>query len=180
MVALCGHLGLSLAEVTGLVSTLLIASLISRLPCALLSDRFGAGRILIFCSAIQCATLTLLALSETYPAIFVVTVFLGLAQGGILPSYPLLVRAFAVPGRIGSAISAVPAGGAAGMVAGGWAGGWLFEQTGSYSLTLWSGVLLNLMNLAIIFTVRLWHSGMGSPAIVCNTFNITRFLRRQK
>ena len=40
-----------------------------------------------------------------------------------------------------------------GMALGGWMSGWIYDLSGSYKLAFWNGILWNLLNLVIIFSL---------------------------
>jgi cyanate permease len=39
------------------------------------------------------------------------------------------------------------------MALGGWMSGWIYDLSGSYKLAFWNGILWNLLNLVIIFSL---------------------------
>ena len=83
----------------------------------------------------------------------------GLFQGGIVPSYAIIVREYFPPSeaatRVGLAISST----IIGMALGGWMGGVLFDMTGSYRAAFLNGIAWNLLNL----TIALWLLRRASP-----------------
>ena len=89
--------------------------------------------------------------SDGLVSLFVVSALFGLFQGGIIPSYGVIVREYFPPreagARMGIAISAT----IFGMALGGWMGGALFDMTGSYRAAFINGVAWNVLNGAIVW-----------------------------
>ena len=88
-------IGFSAFDGARLLSTMLI--------CAAISAMFGLGQLvrwlgpigaLILLSTIQAVTLGLFPLAETLTALYVVAAAFGLGYGGVLPSYPIIIREY--------------------------------------------------------------------------------------
>ena len=80
-----------------------------------------------------------------------VSALFGLAQGGIVPSYALIIRQYFPAEEAGYRISAVLTMTIAGMALGGWLSGEIFDLTGSYSAAFTHGIAWNVLNLVIAF-----------------------------
>ena len=95
------------------------------------------------CCSISCST--------GWSSLFLVSTLFGLVQGGIIPSYGVIVREYFPPSeagmRMGIAISAT----IVGMALGGWMGGALFDLTGSYHAAFINGIAWNVLNGAMIW-----------------------------
>jgi len=82
-------------------------------------------------------------------SLYVISALFGLFQGGIVPSYAIIVREYfparEAGGRIGLVIFAT----VVGMALGGWLSGAIFDLTGSYHAAFMNGIAWNLVNLAI-------------------------------
>jgi len=82
-------------------------------------------------------------------SLYVVSALFGLFQGGIVPSYAIIVRecfpAREAGGRIGMAVFAT----VFGMALGGWLTGVIFDLTGSYRAAFVYGIAWNLVNVSI-------------------------------
>jgi MFS family permease len=86
----------------------------------------------------------------------------GLAQGGIVPSYAIIVREYLPAREAGARIGFVIMATILGMALGGWMSGWIFDATGSYRMAFLNGIAFNLLNVAIILTV-LWRTRGPRP-----------------
>ena len=82
-------------------------------------------------------------------SLYVVSALFGLALGGIVPAYAVIVREFFPPQEAGVRVSAVLMATVFGMALGGWVSGAIFDLTGSYQAAFVHGILWNLLNLAI-------------------------------
>ena len=75
----------------------------------------------------------------------------GLSQGGIVPSYALIVREYFPAREAGARVSLVLMATVIGMAVGGWMSGAIFDLTGSYRAAFLNGIGFNLLNMAIAF-----------------------------
>ena len=82
-------------------------------------------------------------------SLYVVTAMFGLVQGGIVPTYALIVRECYPPSGAGSRVGLVLSSTLAGMAIGGWMSGAIFDATLSYRAALLNGFSWNLLNMAI-------------------------------
>ena len=81
--------------------------------------------------------------------LYLVSAFFGLAQGGIVPSYALIVRDYFPAHEAATRVSLVLTMTVAGMAIGGWVTGEIQAQTGSYEMAFLNGILFNLVNMSI-------------------------------
>jgi MFS family permease len=82
-------------------------------------------------------------------SLFVVSALFGLSQGGIVPSYALIVREYSPPAEAGTRITLVLSATVAGMALGGWMSGAIFDLTESYRTAFVNGFAWNLLNMGI-------------------------------
>ena len=73
----------------------------------------------------------------------------GLSQGGIVPSYALIIRDNFPAHQAGVRISLVLTATVVGMALGGWMSGVIFDLTGSYQMAFLNGIAWNFINMAI-------------------------------
>ena len=88
-------------------------------------------------------------------SLYVVSALFGLSQGGIVPSYALIVREYFPAREAGARVSLVLMATVAGMALGGWMSGAIYDLTGSYRAAFLNGIAWNLLNMAIAFWLLL-------------------------
>jgi MFS family permease len=83
-------------------------------------------------------------------SLYVIAALFGLFQGGIVPSYALIVREHFSPQDAGARVGTVLMATLFGMALGGWMSGAVFDATGSYRAAFGNGIAWNLLNLSIV------------------------------
>lgn len=166
IVAYCTDLGLGAVHGANMLALMMAAGVVSRLASGWISDKIGGYWTLVLGSALQLLTLMLfLPFDELYP-LYVVSFMFGLSQGGIVPSYAMIVRG-AFPARdAGWRIGTVMSFTLFGMAIGGWASGALHDLTGGYMAAVWHGVGWNLFNLALAVWLLIRAKRLLAPAPV--------------
>ena len=149
IVAYSVDLGHGAARGAEMLSVMLGFGVVSRLASGWLADRIGPLPTLLLGSGLQALSLLLYLPFEGLAAIYVVSALFGLSQGGIVPSYALIVREYFPPAEAGTRITLVLSGTIAGMALGGWMSGVLYDHTESYRAAILNGFAWNLVNLAI-------------------------------
>jgi MFS family permease len=149
IVAYSADLGHGAARGAEMLSMMLGFSVISRLASGWLADRTGPLITLLLGSGLQALSLLLYLPSHGLAALYVVSALFGLFQGGIVPSYALIVREYFPPAQAGIRIALVLSATVAGMALGGWMSGALFDLTHSYQAAFVNGFLWNLLNAGI-------------------------------
>lgn len=149
IVAYCTDLGFGAARGAQMLSIMLACGILSRLVFGALSDRIGGIRTLVLGSALQCAALVLFLPFDGLVPLYVVSGMFGLFQGGIVPSYALVVRENFSLQQIGVRVGTVIMFTMLGMALGGWLSGKVFDLTGSYHAAFLNGIAWNLLNLLI-------------------------------
>jgi MFS family permease len=149
MVAYCGDLGYGPARGAEMLSLMLSLGVVSRLASGLIADRVGGVGTLALGSTLQCLALLLYLPSDGLASLYVVSAVFGLSQGGIVPSYALIVREFFPAREAGARVSLVLTATVVGMAIGGWMAGELHDLTGSYRAAFANGIGWNLLNMAI-------------------------------
>ena len=156
IVAYTNDLGYGVVHGANMLSVMLGMGVVSRLASGFIADRIGGVRTLLVGSALQCLTLALYLPFDGLVSLYVVSALFGLSQGGIVPSYAIIVRESFVPAEAGARIGAVVMATIVGMAVGGWVSGALFDLTASYRLAFVNGIIWNLLNLGI----ALWLVGL--------------------
>jgi MFS family permease len=149
IVAYCGDLGYGVARGAEMLALMLGFGVISRLASGWISDRIGGVRTLLLGSTLQMATLFLYLPFDGLMSLYVVSALFGLAQGGIVPSYAIIIREYMPASEAGTRVGIVMMATIIGMAAGGWVSGWIFDLTGSYQIAFLNGIAWNLVNAAI-------------------------------
>ena len=98
------------------------------------------------------------------PSLYLISALFGLFQGGIVPSYAIVVREYFPPNEAGMRVSIVLMSTTIGMALGGWLSGALYDLTGDYQAAFINGILWNVLNLAIIGWLLL-RKRSQSPAL---------------
>jgi MFS family permease len=149
IVALCSDLGFAAARGAEMLSLMLGFGIVSRLAFGWISDRIGGLRTLLLGSTLQAVALALFLPAEGLVSLYVVSAMFGLFQGGIVPSYAIIVREYFDPRVAGTTVSIVLTATLFGMALGGWMSGAIFDLTGSYDAAFVNGIAWNLLNMGI-------------------------------
>jgi MFS family permease len=103
-----------------------------RLLLGLLADRLGAKPVLVVGLLVQALSIaTYLAVAQL-GEFYALSVVFGLAYGGVMPLYAVLVREFFGARIMGTVFGAVAAVASLGMALGPWAGGLVFDANHNY------------------------------------------------
>ena len=149
IVAYCADLGYGVARGAQMLSLMLGFGIVSRVASGWLADRVGGAMTLLIGSTLQCLALVCYLISDSLTSLYLASALFGLFQGGIVPSYAIIVREYFPPReaatRVGLAVSST----IVGMALGGWMGGMLFDMTGSYRAAFINGIAWNVLNAAI-------------------------------
>jgi MFS family permease len=174
IVAYCGDLGFGAARGAEMLSLMLGLGVVSRLVSGWISDRIGGLRTLLLGSLLQGIALLLFLPSDGLVSLYVVSGLFGLFQGGIVPSYALIVREYFPAEEAGARVGTVLMATLMGMALGGWMSGAVFDLTGSYRAAFLNGIAWNLLNLTIVGfllwrasslgLLRAWPAGAGRAA----------------
>ncbi len=164
IVALCIDRGFSATAGGQMLSLMLLGGVVSRLISGWLADRLGGLPVLLIGSVLQCAALCLFLIEGGLTSLYVIAAAFGLSQGGIVPSYAIIVREYMPPREAGRRVGIVMFATIVGMAAGGWSSGWLYDMSGEYTLALWHGIGWNLVNASIVLMI-LFRLGRVSPRL---------------
>jgi MFS family permease len=150
IVAYCGDLGFGAARGAEMLALMLGLGVVSRLASGWISDRIGGLRTLLLGSILQGVALLLFLPFKGLVSLYVVAGLFGLFQGGIVPSYALIVREHFSPKEAGARVGTVLMATLFGMALGGWMSGAVFDLTGSYRAAFLNGIAWNLLNVTIV------------------------------
>ena len=150
IVAYCGDLGYGVARGAEMLSIMLGFGIISRVGSGFIADRLGGVRTLLLGSVLQGVALFLYLWFDGLISLYVISALFGLFQGGIVPSYAIIVREYFSPREAGTRLGLVLMATLLGMALGGWMSGLVFDLTGSYRAAFLNGLGWNLVNVAIM------------------------------
>ena len=149
IVAYCVDLGFGAQRGAEMLSVMLATGIVSRLVFGVVMDRIGGIRTLVLGSALQGVALFLFLPVDGMVALFAVSAVFGLFQGGIVPSYAMIVREHFPSRQAGTRVGIALSSTLVGMALGGWMAGAIFDATGSYQTAMWNGIGWNAVNLAV-------------------------------
>ncbi|WP_157014813.1 MFS transporter [Mesorhizobium xinjiangense] len=150
IVAYCADLGYGVARGAEMLSLMLAGGIVSRLVSGLIADRIGGVRTLLIGSVLQGISLLLYIPFDGLAPLYAVSLVFGLSQGGIVPSYAMIVREYLPPREAGQRIGIVIMATIVGMAFGGWLSGWIYDLTGSYRAAFINGIAWNVMNVSVM------------------------------
>ncbi len=149
IVAYCGDLGYGATRGAQMLSLMLGFGIISRVASGFIADRVGGLPTLLIGSIAQMSALVLYLLMDGLVSLYVISALFGLFQGGLVPSYAIIIRECFPAKEAGARVGVVIAMTLLGMALGGWMSGLVFDLTGSYQAAFANGVAWNLVNAAI-------------------------------
>ena len=123
--------------------------IISRVSSGWIADKVGGVVTMLLGSVLQTVALVFYTLSDSLTSLYVVSALFGLFQGGLVPSYAIIVREYFPPKEAGMRVGIAMSATIVGMALGGWMGGVLFDMTGSYRAAFINGIAWNVLNAAI-------------------------------
>ncbi len=153
IVAYCGDLGYGPARGAEMLSLMLACGIVSRLLSGWICDHIGGLRTLLLGSALQGVALLLFLPFDGLVSLYVISALFGLFQGGIVPSYAIIVRENFEPKEAGARVGIVIMCTLFGMALGGWMSGKIYDLTQSYHAAFLNGIAWNILNLTIAFTL---------------------------
>ena len=106
-------------------------------------------RTLLLGSVLQGVALVLYLFFDGLVSLYVISGLFGLFQGGIVPSYAIIVREYFSPKEASTRVGLVIMATVLGMALGGWMSGAIFDSTGSYQAAFLNGLAWNLLNVSI-------------------------------
>jgi MFS family permease len=155
IVAYCNDLGYGLARGAEMLSLMLGFGIVSRLLSGLVADRIGGLNTLLLGSVLQAVALMMYVPFDGLMSLYIVSALFGLFQGGIVPSYALIVRQYYPSEEAGMRVGLVMTATLVGMALGGWISGVIFDLTGSYRLAFLNGIAWNALNIVIVLFLLL-------------------------
>ncbi len=162
IVAHVTDLGYAAQHGAAMLSLMLGTGIVSRIGSGFISDRIGGLRTLLLGSVLQAVTLMAFLGADTLTLLYVVSAVFGLSQGGIVPSYTIIIRTFFPAHEAGRRVGWAMLFTFAGMALGGWMAGALYDLTGSYTASFINAVAFNVMNAAIVVFLAQRHRALAA------------------
>src|SRR5436190_2223283 len=146
----------AIAIVCGVLMTILRAfGIVSRIGSGFIAARFGGMVTLMIGSVAQAVALFFYLFFTSLPSLYLISAMFGLFQGGIVPSYAIIVRETMPANEAATRVGIVIFASVTGMSFGGWVSGVIFDMTGSYAAAFANGFAWNLLNIAIVLMLLL-------------------------
>jgi MFS family permease len=155
IVAYCGDLGYGVARGAEMLSLMMGFGIISRIGSGFLADRIGGIRTLLIGSVAQATALVFYLFFDSLSSLYIISAMFGLFQGGIVPSYAIIVRESMPASEAATRVGIVIMASVLGMSFGGWASGLIFDATGSYAAAFLNGLVWNAINVTIVLALLL-------------------------
>ena len=150
IVAYCGDLGYGVAQGAEMLSLMMAFGIVSRIGSGFLADRIGGLRTLLIGSVAQGFALLFYLFFDSLSSLYVISAMFGLFQGGIVPSYAIIVRESMPAREAATRVGIVILASVVGMSFGGWVSGVIFDATGSYAAAFMNGLAWNALNITIM------------------------------
>ena len=155
IVAYCGDLGYGVARGADMLALMMAFGIVGRIGSGFIADRIGGLPTLMLGSALQGVALLLYLLYDGLVSLYVISAVFGLFQGGIVPSYAIIVREYFPAKEAGARIGIILMASLLGMALGGWMSGYIFDLTGSYQAAFFNGLGWNAVNGTIVLWLLL-------------------------
>jgi MFS family permease len=150
IVAYCADLGFGVTVGAQMLSTMLAAGIVSRIAFGFVADWIGGVRTVLISSVLQCMALFFYIPFNGLASLYLVSLIFGLSQGGIIPSYAIIVREYLPASEAGQRVGIVIMATVFGMAFGGWLSGLIYDMTGSYQAAFVNGIAWNFVNIAVM------------------------------
>jgi len=165
IVAYCGDLGYGVARGAEMLSMMMGFGIISRIGSGFLADRIGGIRTLLIGSIAQGFALLFYLFFDSLTSLYLISAMFGLFQGGIVPSYAIIIRETMPAREAATRVGTVIFASVFGMSFGGWVSGVIFDATGSYAAAFANGLAWNLLNMSIVVGLLIRSRGRGRLAM---------------
>src|SRR5712675_1704418 len=150
IVAYCGDLGYGVARGAEMLSLMMAFGVVSSIGSGFIADKIGGIRTLLIGSVAQGFALLFYLFFDGLASLYVISAMFGLFQGGIVPSYAIIVRESMPAREAATRVGLVILASVFGMSFGGWVSGVIFDATGSYGAAFINGLAWNALNITIM------------------------------
>src|ERR1700676_3413493 len=150
IVAYCGDLRYGVGRGAERLSLMMAFGVVSRIGSGFLADKIGGIRTLLIGSVAQGFALLFYLFFDSLTSLYIISAMFGLFQGGIVPSYAIIVRESMPASEAATRVGIVILASVVGMSFGGWVSGVIFDATGSYGAAFLNGLAWNAVNVTIM------------------------------
>jgi MFS family permease len=164
IVAYCGDLGYGVARGAEMLAVMMAFGIVSRIATGFIADRIGGLPTLLLGSVLQGAALFLYLLFDGLASLYAISALFGLFQGGLIPSYAIIIREYFSPQEAGTRVGVVLMATLLGMALGGWMSGAIFDLAGSYRAAFANGLAWNLVTVAVALWLIARPGRRAAPA----------------
>jgi MFS family permease len=154
MVTYATFCGLALPYAVSVFSLAGLSGLGGRIGLGMIADRIGAKPTLVAGLTVQALAIGTYLLVGRLGEFYALSIIFGLAYGGVMPLYAVLVRDYFGPRVMGTAFGGVTMGASLGMALGPWAGGFVFDTYGNYAWLYIGSLTIGLGAAAVALTFR--------------------------
>jgi MFS family permease len=131
----------------------------------MIADRKGVKRTLVAGLVLQALAIGAYAFIDSLPAFYALAIVFGVAYGGVMPLYAVLVRDAFGPRIMGTMFGAVSLCASLGMALGPGLGGFVFDTWGNYSRLYIGSCVVGLCAVAVALMFRADRDGGSRPAL---------------
>jgi MFS family permease len=128
--------------------------LVGRIGAGLLADRIGAKQVLVAGLLAQAVAILLYTVARDLTSLYALSAFFGIAYGGVMPLYAILIRQYFGARIMGATFGAATLASTIGMAIGPLVGGWIFDAFTSYRWLYIASFVVGLGAVAIALTFR--------------------------
>jgi MFS family permease len=150
LVAFCGDIGIGATTGAMMLSVLLGCAFIARQFWGAFADRYGGLRTVLTGSAFQAVSIGGFLLTQNEAGLFAVAAGYGFGFSGIIPAYVVSIRDLFPSAEASWRIPLVLFTAMSGMAFGSWFAGRIYDYFDYYAPAFGSGVVFNLVNLALV------------------------------
>ncbi len=142
-------LGFEAVDGARMLAVMLGCGVVSRLVSGWVSDRIGGLKTLLVGSALQGLVIFGFLFAGGLTSLYMLAIAFGLSQGGIVPSYTIIIRHLFPAGEAGWRIGTTMVFTIGGMALGAWLAGALYDLTGNYTASILVALGFNVVNLGV-------------------------------
>ncbi len=153
IIPLCIDNGFTMEIGSSILSIMLFCAAVSRIIYGLIADKIGPIETLLLASSLQALTIFLYIPFNDLKSLYIISILFGLVQGGIVPSYALIINKYLPNNEGAERVGLVILMTVIGMSIGGWMSGKIFDLTNSYTLGFFNSFIWNLFNIIIIIYI---------------------------